>query len=64
MVTGLAFGAAAAEDKPTSAITGKIDIKRRFFIGKGFLWLLESNNGRSINPCTLSGYKFLGHVLV
>jgi len=34
VVTGAVFGAAAAEDKPTRAITGRIDIKRRFFMGR------------------------------
>jgi hypothetical protein len=28
------FGAAAADDRPTRAITGRIDIKRRFFMGR------------------------------
>jgi hypothetical protein len=47
------FGAAAAEDSPTRAITGKIDIKRRFFMGRASLLLLESNNGTEYNPMVL-----------
>jgi len=34
VLTGVAFGAAAADDRPTRAMTGKIDIKRRFFMGR------------------------------
>jgi hypothetical protein len=48
------FGAAAAEDRPTRAITGKIDIKRRFFMGRASLLLLESNNGTEYNPMFLN----------
>jgi hypothetical protein len=45
VVTSAGFGAAAAEDKPTRAITGKIDIKRRFFMGRASLLRFESTTG-------------------
>ena len=61
MVVG--FGAAAAEDRPTRAITGKIDIKRRFFMGRASFSYWNPTTARSITPCVESGYKFLGHVL-
>jgi hypothetical protein len=32
--TGDGFGAAAADERPTRAITGNRDIKRRFFMGR------------------------------
>jgi hypothetical protein len=50
VVTSAGFGAAAAEDKPTRAITGNIDIKRRFFMGRASLLKFGTNNAGSITP--------------